>query len=78
MTKEEGGRTEPFLNEGQMVVYSKTWDCATYVEIHGKDMAMPGEDVTLTFKFNKPMVMGEASTLHIERRQDHHWYWKDY
>ena len=29
------------------VCFSKTWDCAAFVELEGKEMAMPGEDVTM-------------------------------
>ena len=29
------------------VCFSKTWDCAAFVELEGKEMAMPGEDATM-------------------------------
>lgn len=46
LSKEEGGRSKPYLTWGQAHVYSKTWDIASRVtEIGGgKEMIMPGED----------------------------------
>ena len=32
------------------VCFSKTWDCAAFVELEGKEMAMPGEDATMSLK----------------------------
>merc|ERR1712181_81637 len=57
MTPEEGGRKKPCTKDMQLVCFSKTWDCAAYVELEGKEMAMPGEDATMHLKLLKPMVL---------------------
>lgn len=44
LSKEEGGRSKPFTSFFQLMMFSRTWDCATQVIIHGKEMVMPGED----------------------------------
>ncbi|ODN02377.1 Elongation factor Tu, mitochondrial [Orchesella cincta] len=65
LSKEEGGRQRPFTSLCQMQMFSKTWDCATQIEIPGKDMVMPGEDAKLLMKLYKPMVLekGQRFTL---------------
>lgn len=65
MTKNEGGRKVPMVKHNRAVVFSKTWDCVAEIDIHGKDMVMPGEDSELTMKFIKPMVIesGQRFTL---------------
>merc|ERR1712032_1319848 len=47
MTPEEGGRKKPCTKDMQLVCFSKTWDCAAFVELEGKEMAMPGEDAAM-------------------------------
>uniref|UniRef100_A0A8W7PGL9 Elongation factor Tu, mitochondrial n=1 Tax=Anopheles coluzzii TaxID=1518534 RepID=A0A8W7PGL9_ANOCL len=49
--------------EAQM--FSRTWDCATQVQIPGKDMIMPGEDAKLQLRLMRPMVLeqGQRFTL---------------
>lgn len=44
LTKEEGGRTKPLVPNMQIQMFSRTWDCAAFLEIPGKEMVMPGED----------------------------------
>lgn len=44
LTKEEGGRTRPFTNYIQVVMFSRTWDSPVQVILPEKDMVMPGED----------------------------------
>lgn len=44
LTKEEGGRAKPVTNFYQLQMFSRTWDCASQVNIEGKEMIMPGED----------------------------------
>lgn len=44
LTKEEGGRNKPLMPFMQTQMFSKTWDCAAYIGIPGKEMVMPGED----------------------------------
>merc|ERR1719385_213298 len=60
MTPEEGGRKKPCTADMQLMVFSKTWDCAAFVHLVGKDMAMPGEDATVELKLLKPMVLEEG------------------
>merc|ERR1712117_267913 len=57
MTPDEGGRKKPCTKDMQLICFSKTWDCAAYVELEGKEMAMPGEDATIKLRLLKPMVM---------------------
>jgi elongation factor Tu len=64
MTKEEGGSARPLLHEKIVLCFSKTWDCATFVELeNNKDMVMPGEDSTITLKFIHPMVIEKNQTF---------------
>jgi len=66
MTKEEGGREKPLVSNMQLAAYSKTWNCSAYLTIEGgKDMAMPGEDGTITARLIKPQVLevGQTFTL---------------
>lgn len=44
LTKEEGGRSKPITNFYQLQMFSRTWDCASQVNVEGKEMIMPGED----------------------------------
>merc|ERR1712179_453183 len=58
LTKAEGGDGRPFTNDYQVQVFCKTWDCPVMVHMpEGKDMVMPGEDVTLTATLKKDMVI---------------------
>ena len=36
LTKDEGGDTRPLTAGRQVLCYSQTWDCATYVSLPGK------------------------------------------
>ena len=65
MTPEEGGRKKPCTEDMQLMCFSKTWDCASFVKMVGKSMAMPGEDATMDFKLLKPMVLevGQSFTV---------------
>merc|ERR1711997_966677 len=63
MTPEEGGRKKPCTKDMQLVCFSKTWDCAAYVELEGKEMAMPGEDATMQLRLLKPMFWKLDNTL---------------
>ena len=35
LTKDEGGDTRPLTAGRQVLCYSQTWDCATYVSLPG-------------------------------------------
>jgi len=66
LTKDEGGSTAPLTDGKQVLLYSQTWDCATFVTLpDGKDMAMPGEDVQMNLKLNKQMTIkaGQQFTI---------------
>jgi len=57
LTKEEGGREKPFLNNFQTQVFCKTWDVPSFLQLpEGKDMLMPGEDCTVTMAARKHIV----------------------
>lgn len=61
MTIDEGGRKKPMISNQQMQVFSKTWDCAAFVELqNNKEMALPGEDAAMTLRLLKPMVLEEG------------------
>ncbi|BES97744.1 Elongation factor 1-alpha 1 [Nesidiocoris tenuis] len=65
LTKEEGGRNKPIVPYMQVSMFSRTWDCSAQVHIPGKEMVMPGEDMTVLLKLIKPMVLekGQRFTL---------------
>merc|ERR1712156_802386 len=65
MTPEEGGRKKPCVADMQLMCFSKTWDCAGYVSLVGKEMALPGEDATMDIKLLKPMVLETGQTFTI-------------
>jgi len=65
MTPEEGGRKKPCTSHQQIICFSKTWDCSSFMSIVDKEMAMPGEDATLDLKLIKPMVLEEGQTFTI-------------
>lgn len=44
LTKEEGGFEKPVIPMQQLHIFSRTWDSAAQLTIHGKDMVMGGED----------------------------------
>lgn len=65
LNKDEGGRHKPFTSFIQLQMFSRTWDCATQVQIPDKEMIMPGEDAKLNLKLMRPMVLehGQRFTL---------------
>jgi len=67
LNKDEGGGEEPFTNELQLMMYSKTWNITTSITIasEGKEMVMPGEDAKLELMLIKKMVLplGSRFTL---------------
>ena len=65
MTPDEGGRKKPCVADMQLMCFSKTWDCAGYVQLVGKEMALPGEDATMDIKLLKPMVLEVGQTFTI-------------
>jgi len=65
MTPDEGGRKKPCTQDMQLMCFSKTWDCAAFVRLADKEMAMPGEDATMDLKLMKPMVLEEGQQFTI-------------
>ncbi|XP_023322227.1 uncharacterized protein LOC111696741 [Eurytemora carolleeae] len=65
MTPEEGGRKKPCTTAMQLMCFSKTWDCAAFVDLVDKEMAMPGEDATMDLRLVKPMVLEEGQQFTI-------------
>ncbi|XP_017090764.2 elongation factor Tu [Drosophila bipectinata] len=65
LSKDEGGRTKPFMSFIQLQMFSRTWDCAVQVQIPDKEMVMPGEDTKLILRLIRPMVLeqGQRFTL---------------
>jgi len=61
LTKDEGGRAKPFTSYSQMMMFSRTWDCAAQVTIPDKEMIMPGEDAKLVLKMMRPMVLEKGT-----------------
>ena len=46
LSKDEGGGEEPFTDDLQLMMYSKTWNITCNVKIasEGKEMVMPGKE----------------------------------
>ncbi|CAI9714940.1 elongation factor Tu, mitochondrial-like [Octopus vulgaris] len=66
LTKDEGGRSKPFTNYFQTQIFSRTWDCPSFMLLdQGKDMMMPGEDGKVVFNLFKKMALekGQRFTL---------------
>ena len=66
LTKDEGGDTKPVTDDKQALLYSQTWDCSCYMGLpEGKDMVMPGEDVSMKLRLNKTMSIkvGQQFTI---------------
>jgi len=57
MTPEEGGNKKPCAGDQQVMLFSKTWDCASFLTLVDKEMAMPGEDATINLRTIKPMAI---------------------
>ena len=57
LSKEEGGRSKPFMNSSQSQMYCKTWDAPVIMQLPAsKDLVMPGEDCAVTMMVRKHMV----------------------
>lgn len=66
MTKDEGGRSKPLTPTYQPQLYSKTWDIAARLKFpEGKELAMPGEDIQMTFTMNKRMMLEKGQRFQI-------------
>jgi elongation factor Tu len=61
LSKEEGGRHTPFFNNYRPQFYFRTTDVTGEVTLpEGTEMAMPGDNTTLTVELGKPIAMDEG------------------
>ena len=58
LTKDEGGRHTPFFNKYRPQFYFRTTDVTGSIELEeGREMVMPGDNVTLTVELIQPIAM---------------------
>ena len=61
LTKEEGGRHTPFFANYRPQFYFRTTDVTGAIELpEGKEMVMPGDNVSITVKLINPIAMEEG------------------
>ncbi len=61
LTKEEGGRHTPFFANYRPQFYFRTTDVTGAIELpEGKEMVMPGDNVSITVKLIHPIAMEEG------------------
>ena len=61
LSKDEGGRHTPFFNNYRPQFYFRTTDVTGAIELpEGKEMVMPGDNVTITVKLINPIAMEEG------------------
>jgi elongation factor Tu len=61
LTKEEGGRHTPFFNKYRPQFYFRTTDVTGSIELEaGREMVMPGDNVTLTVELIAPIAMDKG------------------
>lgn len=66
MNKSEGGREKPLTPTYQPQVFSKTWDMPCRMKFpQGKDLIMPGEDVSITFVLHRRMLLEKGQRFQI-------------
>ncbi|XP_025050737.1 elongation factor Tu, mitochondrial, partial [Alligator sinensis] len=66
LSKEEGGRSKPFVSGYKPILFSLTWDMVGRISLPpGKELVMPGEDTSLTVTLRQPVVLetGQRFTL---------------
>ncbi len=68
LKKDEGGRHSPFFNGYRPQFYFRTTDVTGVVTLdEGREMVMPGDDVTITVELVKPIAM--EKDLHFAVRE---------
>jgi len=68
LKKDEGGRHSPFFNGYRPQFYFRTTDVTGIVSLEeGREMVMPGDDVTITVELVKPIAM--EKDLHFAVRE---------
>ncbi|CAM4208142.1 elongation factor Tu [Comamonas aquatilis] len=61
LSKDEGGRHTPFFNNYRPQFYFRTTDVTGSIELpEGKEMVMPGDNVSITVKLINPIAMEEG------------------
>ena len=61
LSKDEGGRHTPFFNNYRPQFYFRTTDVTGAIELpEGKEMVMPGDNVSITVKLIAPIAMQEG------------------
>jgi elongation factor Tu len=61
LSKEEGGRHTPFFNNYRPQFYLRTTDVTGVIELpEGKEMCMPGDNITMTIKLITPIAMEQG------------------
>ena len=61
LKKEEGGRHTPFHNKYRPQFYLRTTDVTGEIELgDGREMVMPGDNVTITVKLIVPVAMDKG------------------
>jgi elongation factor Tu len=61
LSKDEGGRHTPFFNNYRPQFYFRTTDVTGAIELpEGKEMVMPGDNVSITVKLINPIAMEEG------------------
>ena len=61
LSKDEGGRHTPFFNNYRPQFYFRTTDVTGAIELPaGKEMVMPGDNVSITVKLINPIAMEEG------------------
>jgi len=57
LSENEGGPGKPIVNYTMPQLYSLTYDLPAMVEFADRDLAMPGEDVNVVIKLQRPMFV---------------------
>jgi len=66
LTKDEGGRHTPFFNNYRPQFYFYTSDITGAIELEeGVEMAMPGDNITITVELIAPMAIEKGTTFAI-------------
>ncbi|KAK7115942.1 elongation factor Tu-like [Littorina saxatilis] len=66
LTKAEGGRSKPLMDQYIQMMYSNTWNISACVKLpENVDMVMPGDTATVQILLRKPMVIKEGHRFTI-------------
>ena len=74
LSKDEGGRHTPFFNNYRPQFYFRTTDVTGAIELpEGKEMVMPGDNVSITVKLIAPIAMEEGLRFAIREGGSYRW-----